>query len=45
MSSNTEVSYNNIGNTGKSFAGFATVTENNSLPHRFFDSLCEVCQI
>jgi hypothetical protein len=28
MSPNTGVSYNNIGNTGKDFANFTTVTEN-----------------
>jgi hypothetical protein len=45
MSSNTGVSYNNIGNTGKCFAGFTTVTENKSLPLRFLDSFCKVHQI
>jgi len=35
-SSNTRVSYNSIGNKGKCFAGFATVTEKS---HCLFDSL------
>ena len=39
MSFNTGVSYNNIGNAGKCFAGFATVTENYSLPLRFLGFL------
>jgi len=45
MSPNTGVSYNNIGNTGKGFADFATVTENKSLHLRFLDWLCKLCQI
>jgi len=44
-SSNTGVSYNNVGNKGKCFADFVTVTKNNSMHLRFFGSLCKVHQI